>query len=164
MRTGRAYPLVACRHMILLEPTAPAAFESAQRRLWQAYRESWIKSGASADEAAAKEKSVRESLLPGGELRAGHYPLDIVCEDQVVGFLWLAERVPGDWYIYDFDLVEQWRGRGLGRAALAAAEEIARSHGGVKMEFNVFARNAAMQSLARAAGYLTVTTTVAKSL
>jgi GNAT superfamily N-acetyltransferase len=150
--------------MVSLEPTTAHAFGVAQRRLWQAYRDSWIKSGASPDEAAAKEAAVRESLLPGGELRPGHHPLDIVSDGEVVGFLWLAERVPGDWYIYDIDLAERWQGQGVGRAALAAAEEMARSRGGVKMELNVFAFNTTMEAMVRAAGYQPVTTIVSKPL
>lgn len=150
--------------MISLEPMTAEEFDAAQRRLWQAYRASWTRSGASEAEAAAKETAVRESILPGGALRAGHHPLNIVVDNAAVGFVWLAERTPGDWYIYDFVIAADHRRKGIGAAALRAAEEIARSRGGLKLEFNVFSFNTAMQELAGEAGYQVVTATVGKAL
>lgn len=139
-------------------------FESAQQRMWQDYYDSWMKSGTSTDEAAARVAFARESLLPAGTLPAGHRPLNIVSAEATVGFVLLAERIPDIWYMYGFLLDADHRGHGYGRAALRCTEDFARARGGLKLEFNVFAFNTVMREMVSTEGYESVSTVVAKPL
>ena len=73
-----------------------------------------------------------------------------------VGYLWIAERDNQGRkvvWIYDIEIDERFRGRGLGRATMELAEQQARERGLGRVELNVFGRNEVARSLYRSLGY-----------
>ena len=84
----------------------------------------------------------------------------IICrvDDEVgtdVGLLWLG-RSPGNvqtGFVYDLVIDPQYRRRGLGRAAMRAAEDLLRAEGCTRIALNVFGWNHEAASLYRALGF-----------
>lgn len=150
--------------MVRLEPMSADDFETWQPRMWRKYRDSLVKVGVSAAEAGARAAAMRATLVPGGELPAGHHALSVIDDGPVIGSIWLAERTPGDWYIYDLDIDREHRGKGHGRATVLAAERFARARGAEKIECNVFSFNERSQNLFRSLGYHVAAMTMAKPL
>jgi ribosomal protein S18 acetylase RimI-like enzyme len=76
-------------------------------------------------------------------------------EGVVVGRAWLAlaETVREGAWLYDIEIEPSHRGRGYGRALLAALEELALSHGASEIGLNVFAENSAARGLYESSGY-----------
>ena len=56
-------------------------------------------------------------------------------------------------WIYDVEIDEQFRGRGLGREAMGLAEQEARARGLARVELNVFGGNEVARNLYRSLGY-----------
>jgi ribosomal protein S18 acetylase RimI-like enzyme len=85
-----------------------------------------------------------------------------VDEDEVVGFVALQTAVPWERLdeppgayalVSDLVVAESHRGRGLGRALLAAAEDHARAEGARELCINVLSHNRVAAGLYRAAGF-----------
>ena len=101
------------------------------------------------------------SLLPDGVKTTGHHLLSALLPDgdAEVGILWWAET-DGDGgssaYIYDIEVAESQRGRGLGRRLLGAGHQDMRAAGASMVGLNVFGHNARARSLYDSAGYRTV--------
>ena len=114
---------------------------------------------------ASSEQTLPSSLA---ELRAQpHQTLDRVTSlGEDVGWLWLApdEHSPDTLFVYDVEIDEPYRGRGLGRAAMLAAEEVARQAGFTTIALNVFGWNTRAESLYRSLGYQVQSTQLAKPL
>ncbi len=74
-----------------------------------------------------------------------------------IGHLWLAlEKQPGmggGAWIYDIEILPDFRGQGFGRALLAAAEAEAAAHGVDSIGLNVFGPNLIARNLYESAGY-----------
>lgn len=83
-----------------------------------------------------------------------------------VGVLWLGKHPerPGAGYVYDLEIAEPFRRRGLARAAMLAAEPVLRDAGFSEVGLNVFGFNAPAQDLYSSLGYRVVATQMAKSL
>jgi ribosomal protein S18 acetylase RimI-like enzyme len=103
---------------------------------------------------------------PGGILVAEE-------DGQVVGYvaLWLEPEPEDYWtslsgyaYISDLAVLPEHRGRGLGRALLAAAETLARQFGASALKIKVLARNATAWHLYHRAGFRDYEITLLKSL
>ena len=112
----------------------------------------------------AREKARRdfEALWPDGRPAVDHcvYAVEeaATVEEAAmgVGYLWLAERDNQGRrviWIYDIEIDEQFRGRGLGREAMRLAEQEARARGVARVELNVFGGNEVARSLYRSLGY-----------
>ena len=76
-------------------------------------------------------------------------------DEQPVGWLWLAPAGVDSLFVYDIEIDEPHRGRGLGRATMLAAEEVARAAGHRFVRLNVFGWNTGAQALYRSLGYRT---------
>jgi len=103
----------------------------------------------------AEEKAGRDhgALLPDGKPTAGQHLFCIEDErGDAIGRLWFAARPSGVW-LYEIELEEWVRGRGLGREAMLAFEERARELGAEKVTLNVFGGNEVARSLYRSLGY-----------
>ena len=101
--------------------------------------------GLRPDEAA--EKARRDWTISGEQLV-------YAVEDagRMVGSLWFGE-VRGRVFLYELWVDPAERGRGYGRAAMAALEAEARRRGLRGIEFNVWAGNDVARSLYRSLGY-----------
>jgi ribosomal protein S18 acetylase RimI-like enzyme len=109
---------------------------------------------ATAAAAYAEEQFAR--LLPEGLGTPGHHLWTVHAGDAPVGHLWLwvQEHPDGlEGFVVDIDVEPAYRGRGLGRAAMLAAEETARDWGVSALRLNVFGHNAAAAGLYAGLGY-----------
>jgi GNAT superfamily N-acetyltransferase len=103
----------------------------------------------------AEEKADRDygMLFPDGKPTDGQHLF--VIEDsrgESIGRLFFAERSTGIW-LYEVEIEEGVRGRGLGREAMLAFEQRARELGAEKVTLNVFGGNEVARSLYRSLGY-----------
>ncbi|MBB6628918.1 GNAT family N-acetyltransferase [Nocardioides sp. KIGAM211] len=121
-----------------------------------------------ADEALERSRSELAQLLPDGPRTTGHDLLLAVVDDEVVGHVWIDHGGrPGGRrgaFLFDIELVEAARGRGLGRALLAATEARVREAGGDSLTLNVFGHNTVARHLYETAGYEVVTENRRKQL
>lgn len=110
----------------------------------------------SAEEAERCAAEQTDGLLPSGVETEGHLFFVAESEGAVVGHLWLCMTVrpdsPEAW-IYAIEIDADKRGRGYGRALLAAAEAEAASRGATVIALNVFGPNTVARSLYDSAGY-----------
>ena len=134
----------------------------------RAYAEDKVRTGAW-PEAEALERSDGEftALLPDGVRTPDHHVRSIVDEaGDLVGALWFG---PGTGtgrtcFIYDFEVFAAYRGRGFGRAALAALEPIAREVGYDAIALHVFGDNDVARNLYRSSGYVETDVSMRKPL
>jgi GNAT superfamily N-acetyltransferase len=132
--------------------------------MWDGYRNDLIDAGNSPEAADKNIEQNRSHLFVGDELADGQFIFDVLRGDEKVGTLWLGVRSGSEWWIYDIIVDEEFRGTGLGRPTLQAAEEYVRSHGGVRLGLNVFGPNAVARHLYDAVGYQVVSTQMLKDL
>jgi ribosomal protein S18 acetylase RimI-like enzyme len=114
--------------------------------------------GAGISEDAARAKAERDFplLLPDGLATEGQDLYTIEHDGERVGMLWVTERMDdfgSNLFIYDVQIDEAQRGRGLGRAAMLLAEEEARRRGIPAVTLNVFGGNEIARNLYRSLGY-----------
>ena len=77
--------------------------------------------------------------------------------------MWLNED-DGEWFIYDIEIYEEFRGQGLGRKTMKAIENHVRLHDGKEIRLSVFGFNTAAQNLYKSQGYETVRLAMRKKL
>jgi GNAT superfamily N-acetyltransferase len=128
------------------------------------YREELIEAGRTAEDAEKNIDATRSQLFDGDALADGQYIFDVLRGEEKVGSLWLGVRSATDWWIYDIVIDPEFRGTGLGRPTLGAAEEFVKSHGGTRLGLNVFGPNAVARHLYDAVGYEVVSTQMLKDL
>jgi len=109
--------------------------------------------GMTPAEAEAKAGRDHEALFPDGRPMEGQHLFAIEDEHgEALGRLFFAMRPSGVW-LYEIELEERFRGRGLGRTAMLAFEDLARELGAEKVTLNVFGGNEVARSLYRSLGY-----------
>ena len=109
--------------------------------------------GMTTADAEGRASRDYESLFPDGVPKEGQHLFAL--EDEggaVIGRLFFATRPAGVW-LYEIELDERVRGRGLGREAMLAFEDLARELGAEKVTLNVFGGNEVARSLYRSLGY-----------
>jgi GNAT superfamily N-acetyltransferase len=107
-------------------------------------------------EVLPEAAALRQSLLPAGPRTPGHRLFRVLDEHGVAaGVLWVgpSSSDPTQAWVLDVELEPGARGRGLGRATMLAAEDVARSLGFASIGLNVFATNARAEALYRSLGY-----------
>jgi ribosomal protein S18 acetylase RimI-like enzyme len=152
-----------------VRPMTAAEFGEFRSRLIRDYAADHVQAGnwpaAGAEDRAAAEI---DGLLPEGVRTPGTSLLIAQAADGgTVGHVWVALRGPGpsgDAWIYDIEIVPEQRGRGYGRALLAAAEQVAARHGARFLALNVFGPNAVARGLYESAGYKITTLQMRKEL
>ena len=143
---------------MLLEPLTDAEFDAWAEHSRQGFAAQQVAAGLQ-PEAEAREAAQRgfAALLPDGLATPTHHVFRVVGpEGGTVGHLWvrvreLSSEVEG--YVYDVELLPEARGRGLGRATMLAAEEVARTFGVTVMRLNVFGHNTRAIRLYESLGY-----------
>jgi GNAT superfamily N-acetyltransferase len=133
----------------------------------QAYIEQRIQAGDDRPVAERKAASTNETYFPGDRPAEGHTIYHVVVEDRPVGVLWLGphpDGVAGVAWVWDIEIVEAERGKGLGRATMLAAEISARAAGYSDLALNVFGFNTAARSLYESMGYQTTSLQMRKPL
>jgi ribosomal protein S18 acetylase RimI-like enzyme len=131
-------------------------FRRYRQRAISEYAAENIRAGTwNPEEAERRAARETDELLPHGVETVGMVLLVGEIAGSVVGLVWVglapAER-PG-WWIYDIEVVPAQRGRGYGRALLAAAEREAQRRGAESIGLNVFGGNDAARGLYVSSGY-----------
>ena len=145
---------------------SPERYGSWNERIITEFAKEKVDSGNWPAEGAL-ERSAKENAddLPMGLQSPGHNIFVGLLDGQEVGVLWLftdpALHVP-ETMIYDIEIAEQHRGRGLGRELLNAAEEWCADHSIGLLKLHVFAKNATAVSLYESAGFEATNISMAK--
>ncbi|WP_072806981.1 GNAT family N-acetyltransferase [Rhodococcoides yunnanense] len=146
--------------------------DSAQIRRWldsgrAQYVADRIEAGESRSEAEANALASYSSTFPGDIPSPTQRLFDVVLASEVVGCLWLAPRAdaePDHWWVWDIEIEENFRGRGLGRATMLLAEDAARAEGAKTLGLNVFGGNAVARQLYRSLDYRETAVQMRKNL
>ena len=124
-------------------------------------------SGTSIHAARQKVHEQDLELLPRG-LHTDRMWLLIVTDEAGadVGVVWIGPHpdLAGAAYVFDLEIHEAHRGRGLGRAAMQAAETLVTEAGLSVIGLNVFGYNEPARRLYESLGYHVVATRMAKTL
>jgi ribosomal protein S18 acetylase RimI-like enzyme len=119
------------------------------------------------DVALERSRAQFPELLPQGLDSPGTWLMRVLDESgEPVGVLWLGphrER-EGVVFVYDVEIDEAHRGRGLGRAAMLAAEQLVRESGAHEIGLNVFGFNEPAKRLYDSLGYRVIATQMTKTL
>jgi ribosomal protein S18 acetylase RimI-like enzyme len=111
--------------------------------------------GLSFEDSLASARKLPDRL-PQGPATPDMWLFVIVdSDDAEVGTLWLGldpERA-GAMFVWAIDIHEAFRGKGFGRSAMTAAEEVARGVGATAITLNVFGNNLPARSLYDSLGY-----------
>lgn len=155
--------------MVTLEPLSADAWASWRVAAIAGYARDNVRIGAWPNEGAEARAAVDlGTILPDGQATANHEFRAIVnAEGDAVGVLWFApNQAPNRRAIFIWDIVvaAEFRGRGYGRAALAALEPIARGLGFDAIELHVFGDNEIARNLYRSAGYVETNVSMVKRL
>ncbi|QNM97556.1 GNAT family N-acetyltransferase [Chitinimonas koreensis] len=148
--------------MVELRPMAPEEVERLRGVSVAEFADEAVRHGrwtaASRDE---REAQMRGRLPRTAE--AGDHYREVVCDGAVIGRLWYS-LVADEAYLFDILIEPAWRGRGLGRAAMAAFEAEARTLGARQLALNVFVGNAGARGLYEALGYGAISQQMVKAL
>lgn len=121
------------------------------------FAEQMVEMGGQQDAEAAWAESERQMLMlmPDGLGTEGQHLLVAESEGERVGIVWVGTRQDRAdlWWVWDLEIDEGFRGRGLGRAAMLAAEAYVKERGVDRLGLNVFGGNAAAIALYDDLGY-----------
>lgn len=153
--------------MIHLTAKSAADVESFFSTMWASYLEDVIGAGFTPEEAAKNVETNKAALFVDGVPNDDQHFFDVMDDEMIVGTLWLAQRREGDageWFVYDIVLDEEFRGRGLGRQTMQAAEVYVTAQGGRRLGLNVFGPNVIARTLYESLGYKTLAIGMRKDL
>lgn len=155
--------------MVTLEPMTPDRWARWRAAAVDAYAADKVRVGAwPADGAAERAERAFATLAPDGQATAGHEFRDIVDETgAIVGALWFGPSDAigrGQAFILDIEVEAAFRGRGHGRAALVALDDLAHELGYDAIGLHVFGDNEVARRLYRSAGYVETDVTMRKRL
>lgn len=117
--------------------------------------------------ARLRARAIFQQLMPDGLETEGTSLLVVVDEDDTpVGTLWLGPHPAKDGaaYVWDLEIAEGHRHRGLGRAAMLAAEQYLLDAGHTEVGLSVFGFNEPARRLYDSLGYGVVVTEMLKDL
>lgn len=145
---------------------SPERYVSWNARLIEEFAREKVDSGNWPAEGAL-DRSAKENArdLPQGLDTPGHDIFVGLVDGVEVGVLWLftnpALKTP-ETMIYDIEITEQHRGKGLGRELLTAAEEWCADHSIGLLKLHVFGKNTTAISLYESAGFEATNINMAK--
>lgn len=118
------------------------------------------------DTLARAEQQFAE-LLPAGPNTESTWLMRVLDNEGTdVGYLWVGPHPQrsGHAFVYDIEISDDHRGRGLGRAAMVAAEQLVLEAGITEIGLNVFGFNDSARRLYDSLGYRVVATQMTKTL
>ncbi len=119
---------------------------------------------AAASRTAAEQQA---AAFPDGRPANGHVVFEVVVDGEEAGQLWIGPRAPDDydhWWVWDIEIDEAWRGRGVGRAAMELVEREARARGAIEIGLSVTAENSPARHLYESLGYRQIAVRMRKPL
>jgi ribosomal protein S18 acetylase RimI-like enzyme len=149
-----------------LVPLSGGDFAGWLKRSRAGYVDEAVASGVDRERAEQDADEQLAEVFPGGAPSPGQHVYRIVEGDERVGWIWIGPApVPAaDWWVYDIEVAEASRGKGIGQRAMELAEDIAREHGANTLGLNVFAHNEPARKLYERLGYRPVSTRMVKEL
>ncbi len=153
--------------MIELVEKSEADLASWYSTIWADYHANLLAAGMSNEEADENVERNRTHLMDGFRPSSGQHILDVISDSVPVGTLWLGHQPgqgPSEWFIYYIVIDEAFRGTGLGRAAMLAAEEFAKSKSGTRLALNVLWRNTIARQLYESLDYEAMSVSMFKDL
>ena len=148
----------------------PDEFDRWQDELAAGYAREHVTAGNwTPEEALDRAREATAGFLPQGMATPGMlFLVGELADGSPVGWLWIGLTHPRGLadcaFLYDIEVAAGHRGRGLGRALLAAGERVAREHGAQALELNVFGTNETARKLYETSGYRVVTQQMRKDL
>lgn len=156
---------------VLLVPFDETDFQSWLKQAIPAYASSHVEDGSwSADESLTKSAAAHSALLPNGVATPGHTLVSICLpgeEHPKAGHLWWAEVENAGQtgaYVYDVEVAEHARRRGVARAAFAELERVALTRGLRFISLHVFGHNRGARRLYEELGFEPTNLTLRKEI
>jgi ribosomal protein S18 acetylase RimI-like enzyme len=115
-----------------------------------------VASGLATSEAERLAADQQAQAFPDGRPTDGHLVMEVIADAEVCGHVWIGPRAIGDiehWWVWDIEIAEAFRGRGIGRRVMGMAEDRARQRGAAEIGLSVFADNVAARHLYDDLGY-----------
>jgi ribosomal protein S18 acetylase RimI-like enzyme len=138
-----------------LRPMSEPAYLDYAERVEREYAAERHASGEPLEEAERIAAEQMAELLPDGLQTRDTHLFTPTLDGEELGVLWLATDRPVV-YIYDIELREELRGRGLGRAVMAAAVAWSAARGAPAIGLNVFGHNDRARALYDRLGFRVV--------
>jgi ribosomal protein S18 acetylase RimI-like enzyme len=140
--------------MVKLEPIQQEDFERFLERGIREYAEDHVRNGNwPAEGALEKSRKEFEHYLPDGIHSKDQYLYSIIDDSgNKIGVLWVQVKDQKA-FIYDFIIEEAFRGKGYGKQALMAMDEILKSMNVESVGLHVFGDNITAQELYKKMGY-----------
>jgi len=125
-----------------------------------------LASGQNLDAVIAQTREQFPTWLPEGLATPDSWLFTVRSQDARVGNLWLIRRPdrPEVGVVNDVEIFEPYRGQGLGRATMLAAEQVFAGQGCIEVSLSVFGFNTAARHLYDSLGYEPVRTLMRKPL
>jgi ribosomal protein S18 acetylase RimI-like enzyme len=140
---------------MMFEEFVPAELASWLERTRSGYIAERVAAGDTLIEATSNADADIERTFPGGSPGPGQLAGWVSDDGLRVGELWIGPFAddPARWWVWNVEIDEAQRGRGLGRKAMVLAENLARANGANSIGLNVFAENRVARSLYQSLGY-----------
>ncbi len=115
--------------------------------------------GYSYEDALKLAKETYAELLPSGLSTEDHYLYVISRSSEQVGHVWLSKELAANEkefyaWIYDIEIYEDFRGKGLSKEVMKLIEERAKVFGSSSIRLHVFGHNEIARSLYKKSGYI----------
>ena len=162
-QTGGEQPVV-----VALRPMTAVEYGQWKATSVDGYARDLVRAGGgSPAQVRDRAQALFDELMPDGRETSGSWLLRVLdAAGADVGVLWLGPNPqrPGVVHVFEIEIELAHRGRGLGRAAMRAAEDLVRAAGLSEISLNVFGFNAPARNLYDSLGYRVVSTAMTKSL
>jgi GNAT superfamily N-acetyltransferase len=107
------------------------------------------------------------ATFPDGRPPPQHHVCCLVHDDREVGHVWYGPDpagMDGGWWLYELEVDQAHRGKGIGTDAVAFVEDEVRRQGGTSIGLRVFDHNIAARRTYERAGYRPISTWMRKVL
>ena len=138
--------------MVFLREMSKARHDVWAAGLWQVYYQELIQAGFSEEFAKSNSAPDETNSIEFGKVQPGNFILEPVHENEAVGNVWLVQK-DTEWWIYDIEIDEPRRGKGLGRMTMRAIEKFVKERGATKLNLSVFGFNETAQKLYLSEGF-----------
>jgi ribosomal protein S18 acetylase RimI-like enzyme len=132
------------------------------------YTDERVMAGERPEEARRTATEQTATSFPGGKPTPGHLIYRVLDDaGAAVGLLWIGPHRadhPEAFWVWDIEIEESHRGKGLGRAVMLLAETEARAHEAIELGLNVFGHNVPARHLYESMGYTTTAVNMRKLL
>lgn len=143
--------------MIQLVPMLESEYDAYLEKTVPGYAAENVKAGYWTEEGALERaRQALARLLPQGVKTENNYLFRIMLVEsgEKVGMIWMKHEAPRPYgYIFDFLLDETQRGKGHGKRAMLALEEVAKEKGIETLALHVFTHNTVAMNLYKNLGY-----------